>query len=310
MRVASLLASSTEMLCLLGAAEDLVAISHECDYPLQILDRPRVTRTRIDAAQSSGQIDDQVRRLLAAGEPLYEVDAAALSELAPDLIVTQAQCDVCAVDYDDVVALVERTPALRPARVVALNPRSLADVLADLQSLGEATGRPQQAEQAVAELQNRIGLIEARSQSLPAEARPRVACLEWLDPPMLAGNWTPELVRLAGGVQPLLADGRHSETTSWESIVRYDPQVVIVMPCGFDLERARREAALLPGIAGWSSLSAVQAGRVFAVDGNALFNRSGPRLVDSLELLAGLLHPRLFPLPPHSAGRAWQALAT
>jgi iron complex transport system substrate-binding protein len=232
--------------------------------------------------------------------------------LRPDLIVTQAQCDVCAIRYDDVAALVEREPTLRGVPLVALNPLRLDDIFADVLRLGAATDRGAAAERYVADLRRRVEAVRARTGGLPPEQRRRTACLEWIDPPMIAANWTPELVDLAGGTQPLAIAGRHSTYTPWDAIRAFDPEVIVIMPCGFDLSRTIDEAAVLRNFPGWRELGAVRAGTVYAVDGNALFNRSGPRIVDSLELLAKLIHPELHGIAPSDPGEApwWRRFAT
>jgi iron complex transport system substrate-binding protein len=296
-RIASLISSATEMLYALGLGDRVVAVSHECDYPAAVRTRPRATRTTIAPEASSGQIDEQVRRLIEQGRPLYEIDRALLTELRPDLIVTQAQCDVCAVRYADVLDAVRDTPELKHAQVVALNPQSLEDVLADLVRLGEAAGCPEAAAACVMQLRQRVAAVECRTLPLTPEQRPRVACIEWISPLMIAGNWMPQLIELAGGQQSLAQAGRHSGYISWNVVRQFDPQVIVVSPCGFDLPRTLAEIPPLSRLDGWNDLSAVREGRVFALDGNAYFNRSGPRLVDSLQLLAHALHPELFKPP-------------
>ncbi len=308
-RIASLLASGTEILYGLGLGDRVVAVSHECDYPAEIAGKPRVTVSHV-AAATSGAIDDQVRQKLAAGEPLYGIDEAQLVELAPDLIVTQAQCDVCAVKYEDVLSLVRSHVALKDTRVVALNPMTLDDIFADVLRVGDATHARPAGEVYVQNLERRVAAVRDKTILLRPDQRPRVAAVEWIDPLMLAANWMPQLIELAGGLQPLDAAGRHSTYSSWSDVVRFDPQVVLVMPCGFDLARAIAESSTLAQQPGWSELNAVQMGRVYAVDGNAYFNRSGPRIVDSLEILAGLLHPEIFGWPAESKGGVpvWQSL--
>jgi iron complex transport system substrate-binding protein len=309
-RIASLLASGTEILYGLGLGDRVVAVSHECDFPAAALGKPRVTTSHV-AAPTSVQIDTQVREMLASGQALYSIDAAKLVELAPDLIVTQAQCDVCAVKYEDVLALVRDEPVLHDTRVVALNPMTLRDIFADIRRVGEATSVPDAAREYVAGLESRVAAIRARTDALSPADRPRVAAIEWIEPLMLAGNWMPELLELAGGTQPIAGHGRHSTYNSWQDVVDFDPQVLLVMPCGFDLARAVAESDALFQQPGWKDLSAVRAGRVFALDGNAYFNRSGPRIVDSLEIVAGLLHPELFDMPVEMRDgiRVWQRLA-
>ncbi|HTU24014.1 MAG TPA: cobalamin-binding protein [Pirellulales bacterium] len=310
MRIASLISSGTELVCELGLEESLVAVSHECDYPPSILGRPRVTRSRIASQASSREIDDQVRSLSASGDSLYEIDVEALVACRPDLIVTQAQCDVCAVRYADVLAAVADHPLLAKSNVLALNPQSLADVADDLDRLGEATGAPVAAERVQAAWRARLAQVEHALADLAASARPRVAMIEWLEPLMLSGNWVPEMVGLAGGRHDLTTPGEHSPYVAWDELLAYDPQAIIVVPCGFDLPRIVSDWKVLTAAPGWRGLSAVRAGRLFAVDGNALFNRPGPRLIDSVEVLAHLLHPQRVPDPAGQRGaRLWARLA-
>jgi iron complex transport system substrate-binding protein len=302
------LASATEMLYALGAGDRVVAVSHECDFPAEATGKPRVTVSHV-AAPSSLAIDDQVRGMLAAGEPLSGIDAAVLVALSPDLIITQAQCDVCAVKYQDVLDLVACEPALRTARVVALNPTTLEEIFADILRVGEAIGRSEAAADYVNSLRARVDAVRSRAMA-PVVERPRTVCIEWIDPLMLAANWMPQLVEWAGGIQSLDAQGRHSTYNSWDEVVRFDPQVLIVMPCGFDLARAVAESDTLKSKPGWSELSAVKSGQIYAVDGNAYFNRSGPRIVDSVEILAGLIHPERFGLPAEviTGTAVWRSL--
>lgn len=296
-RIVSLLSSATEMLYALGLGEQVVAVSHECDWPPDAAGKPRATFSRVDSTAASGAIDEQVRQMLAQGQPLYGVDAALLARLRPELIVTQAQCDVCAVRYADVVDLVARTPELAPTRVVALNPMSLDDVLGDIGRIAEAAGVTERGAVYVASLRCRIEAVADQTQRLTVAQRPRTALIEWTEPLMLSGNWMPELLELAGGVCPLTAARRHSEYVDWQRLAEFDPQAIVVAPCGFDLARSIEEARTLPARPEWSRMAAVRSGRVYVVDGNAYFNRSGPRLVDSLEMLAHLLHPQVIGRP-------------
>jgi iron complex transport system substrate-binding protein len=309
-RIVSLISSATEILYLLDLGQRVVGVSHECDYPPEVAARPRLTRSLVESAASSRAIDDQVRTLAGEQAALYEIDVAALAELRPDLIITQAQCDVCAVRYQDVIDAVRETPALHHAQVLALNPSSLADVLADMARIGEAAGRQTVARSAVAALEARVNAVRERTAKLSPDRRPRVACLEWIDPPMLAANWMPQLIRFAGGDPGRAVSGGHSTYAEWHQIGEFDPQVVVILPCGFDLQRTIVEAQVLPNVPGWSALSAVRTGRVFAADGSAYFNRSGPRLVDSLEILAHLFHPQLFPPPLEPPQQAWRRLVS
>jgi iron complex transport system substrate-binding protein len=247
--------------------------------------------------------------MLASGETLYGIDAALLAELQPDLIVTQAQCDVCAVRYADVVDLVSSTLELANTKVVALNPMSLTDVLADIRRVAEAAGVAARGEEVVAQLSHRIAKIQRATECLSPGQRPRTALIEWTNPIMLAGNWMPELLELAGGQCALTTAGRHSGYIAWDKIVAFDPEVIVVAPCGFDLPRSLEEAASLPALPAWKNLSAVRNRRVYVADGNAYFNRSGPRLVDSLEILAHLLHPERVSPPTwsHNQSPPWQS---
>jgi iron complex transport system substrate-binding protein len=293
-RIVSLLSSATEMLYALGLGDRVAAISHECDYPPEAIGKPRATVCRIDAAAPSGEIDRQVRSRMEAGLPLYEVDRELLARLKPDLIVTQAQCDVCAVRYEDVVETVQCLPELSGAEIVALNPASLDDILNDILRVGEAAGRAEHAAGYVASLRSRVDRVRQKTQAVPPGQKPKVACIEWVEPLMLAGNWMPELLQIAGAAPGITSSGP-SHYHRWQEVVEYQPEVLIIMPCGFDARRAAAEAAALTKLPGWSDLPAVRHGRVFAVDANAYFNRPGPRIVESLELLAHLIHPERTP---------------
>jgi iron complex transport system substrate-binding protein len=308
-RIASLLPSATEILWALGVADRVVAVSHECDFPADVATRPRATRSLVDSAQDSRQIDDQVQGRVAAGQSLYELDAELLRRLTPELIVTQAQCDVCAVRLADVQALVDTAPELAGAQVLALQPAGLKDVFSDILSIGRSVGAEAAAEQYVGELRARIAAVQQRTDGLSADRRPRVACIEWTEPLMTAGNWVPELISLAGGQSCLAEAAMHSGYVSWEQVRACQPEVVIVAPCGFDLQRTMEEAAALKVLPGWYDMPAVLSGRCHAVDGNAYLNRSGPRLVESLEILAHLIQPKLF-APPEPADSNTPAFAS
>jgi iron complex transport system substrate-binding protein len=308
-RIVSLISSATEILYGIGVGDRVVGVSHECDYPPQVVGKPRVTRSHVNAESSSREIDDQVRAISGSGAPLYEIDVDLLATLAPDLIVTQAQCDVCAVRYADVLEAVRGRPELAATQVVALNPTSLADVFDGIVRVGKAAGALEHAEGFRDTLLRRGGAITNLTYTLAKNQRPRVACVEWIEPLMLAANWTPEIVELAGGEHALTQGGVHSSYSSWSELVEYDPQVIIVMPCGFDLPRTLVEANTLTQMPGWDAINAVRSGRVWAVDGSAYFNRCGPRLVDSLEILAHLLHPDSIAPPTRvDAASAWRRL--
>ncbi len=302
-RIVSLLPAATEMVCALGAGNRLVGRSHECDFPEEVARVPAITSARVDSGQPSAAIEAAVQAQRTVGQSLYQVDAAKLRELRPDLIITQAQCDVCAVSPADVELALADWPGPRP-EVLTLAPTRLADLWTDLRRLGMALGLPDEGRAAIAPFKARVVAIIEKVALLPKH--PGVACLEWLDPLMGAGNWIPELVALAGG-HPLLGEaGKHSDWITWENLVLQNPTVIVALPCGFDLARTRRELAPLATRPEWPTLRAVKTRRVYIADGNAYFNRPGPRLVDSLELLAELLHPELFPQPRYR-GTGWEA---
>jgi iron complex transport system substrate-binding protein len=310
MRIISLLASATETLFALGVGQQVLAVSHECDYPPETVTLPRATRSLVDSSRPSAAIDEQVKSWAASGAALYDIDRALLRELRPDLIVTQAQCDVCAVRYADVVDFIKSEPALRHTQVLGLNPNSLDDVLNDVLHVGATCGVRLAAERYVAELNGRLEAVARRAASLVDREPPTVVILEWLDPLMTAGNWTPQLVETAGGRALLAEAGRHSEYVAWDDVVAADPDVLIACPCGFGLQRTLVEVEPLCRRPEWPKLQAVQNGCAFALDGNAYLNRSGPRLVDTLELLAHWLGPESGPPPggEPAEGRAWRRL--
>ncbi|HXM56770.1 MAG TPA: ABC transporter substrate-binding protein [Candidatus Dormibacteraeota bacterium] len=281
MRIASLVPSATEMLFALGLGDGVVAVTHECDHPPAALERPHVTRSVIPAGLSTAEIDRAVRERTERGEALYELDAARLATLAPDLVVTQAVCEVCAVSYDDVVAVAARLPT-RP-RVLSLDPSTLGDVLADVGRLAEAAGAAGAGAALARDAEARLTDVR---EAVAGARRPRVLALEWLAPPFVGGHWVPEMIELAGGEDVLGRPGDRSRTATWEELGASRPDVVVVMPCGYDAPGARDEAR-----AHRAELAALGAGAVHAVDAAAYFSRPGPRLVDGVELLAHLLHP-------------------
>jgi iron complex transport system substrate-binding protein len=291
MRIVSLVPSATEMLFALGLGSDLIAVTHECDYPPAARELPRVTRDVLPAGLTSAQIDAAVKQRTLAGESIYELDAEMLQDLRPDLIVTQALCSVCAVSYDDVRAVADRIDS--QPRVVSLDPHTIGEVLDDARTLAQATDSTDAAAELVHEAAARIDRIRL---AVRGARRPRVVALEWLDPPFVAGHWTPQLIEYAGGDDMLGLAGENSEERSWEEIRASRPDIVIVMPCGYDAQIAHREAEMHR-----DQLATVGAGEVVAVDAAAYFSRPGPRIVDGLELLAGILHPELFPDAPGEA---------
>lgn len=303
-RVISLLPAATEMVCLLEAQDRLVGRSHECDFPEAIRRIPAVTSTSVDSRASGSAIQGQVQESLQRGQPLFQLGAPRIRKLRPDLILTQGQCAVCAVSADELEAVLSEWSGPRP-EVLSLSPARFADLWTDLRRVGAALGLPDEGRFAVTALKTR--LVNTLQQVADVEVRPRVACLEWLDPLMGAGNWIPELVELAGGIPVCGTAGRHSGWLSWKDLESAAPEVIVAMPCGFDLGRSLSEVARLAGRAEWTRLDAVQSGRVFAADGNACFNRPGPRLVDSVEILAEILHPDRFPKPTHR-NRGWSVV--
>ena len=291
MRIASLLPGTTEIVCALGLGEHLVAVTHECDYPPEVRTLPVVTRSLLDLPEtaSSSDIDTAIRERTRSDLSIYQLDMELLSALQPDIILTQALCDVCAVPLRQVEAAV----ADAATQVLSFEPTDLAGIFGTIKAIGRALGVSERAAQLVNDLTLRVERV--RTTAAQASHRPRVLGIEWLNPVFSAGHWVPELIAIAGGQSVLAAAGERSRQLSWPDVIAAAPEVIILMPCGFTLERTLAEAtALLPQRAGWSALPAVRTGNVFAVDANAYFSRPGPRIVDSLELLATLIHPELF----------------
>jgi iron complex transport system substrate-binding protein len=290
-RVASLLPSATEIVCAVGAEAELVGISHECDFPESVRHLPALTRARLRPVRSSREVDREVRSVLQEALAVYEIDLARLEEARPDVIVTQDLCDVCAVSFNDVCAA---TAALvhQPIRIVNLHPSHLDDIWVDVARVAEALGRATESAGVVTDLQARTSEITGRSIARPE--RPRVVSIEWLDPVMLGGMWMPELIERAGGVPLVTRPGDHAPTLTRDALCALAPDVVLIKPCGFALERTIEEISLLRTALPWESWPAVQEGRVYVADGNAYFNRPGPRIVESLEILAACLHPEAF----------------
>jgi iron complex transport system substrate-binding protein len=302
-RIVSLIASATEIVCALGFEGDLVGRSHECDYPPAVRRLPVCTEPKFDVHGSSRQIDERVKAIVQDGLSVYRVDAATLDQLRPDVIITQTQCEVCAVSLRDVEQAVSQTVGSRP-RIVSLAPNALADVWQDIQRVADALGAADRGRRLVAHLQERTAAVADRAGRLPA--KPTVACIEWIDPLMAAGNWMPELVAMAGGVNLFGEAGKHAPWMTWEQLRERDPEVIVVLPCGHDIGRSRQDLPALTGRPGWAELRAVRAGRVAVADGNQYFNRPGPRLVESLEILAEILHPEVFRFGHQ--GNGWQPL--
>ncbi|HET9575994.1 MAG TPA: cobalamin-binding protein [Nitrospira sp.] len=291
MRIVSLLPSATEMICALGLEDQLVGVTHECDYPPSVRRLPKVTHTRLPSDASSGEIDRLVREQLKTTRSLYSLDLPLLNDLRPDLIVTQSLCQVCAVAQDEVQAALSQLPG-KPC-VINLEPQSLEGMFDALRHVASAAGVS--AEERIRSLRARVHAVAARSARLTR--RPRVALLEWLDPPFSCGHWSPELVRVAGGIEGLGEEGQPSRRLRWAEILAWQPEVVFIACCGMNVERTLRDLAGIQSVSGWRELLTVSSRRVHVVDGSQYFSRPGPRLVDSLELLAHALHPDLHPLP-------------
>ena len=294
MRICSLLPSATEILYALGLGDSVVGVTHECDFPSDAAKKPALIRPRVDPHAAAFEIDRQVSELVARGESIYAVDAELLGSLAPDLIVTQDLCHVCAASPDDLATALTRLPKM--PRVLALTPHSLRDVWDDVRKIGDATQRRREAQALSITLEQKVAAIEAKAAQ--AKTRPRVLCVEWLDPYYVGGHWVPEMVAKAGGRDVLGRAGEPSFRVTGEEIVETGAEIVIVMPCGFGVERAASEyrAAKFPD--GWLDLPAVREGRVFALDANSYSARPGPRLAEGVAILAHIFHPDLFPTPP------------
>lgn len=301
MRVCSLLPSTTEIAFALGLGDQIVGVTHECDYPPEAKKKPVVVHSAIDSCRlTSSEIDQQVGELLQAGKNLYMIDDQAFKTAAPDVILTQGLCDVCALDYNDVVKAAQCLP--HTPTIVSLIPHCLADVLDDILRVGEATQRHRKAETLVLDLKRRVEAV--RQHGARFLSGPRVACIEWFDPIYAAGHWIPEMVELAGASDGLGRKGEPSAKIQWTQVLKFQPDIIVLMPCGFDVPRTMQESTLLQKLDGWSEIPAVKAGKVFAVNGHAYFSRPGPRLVDGLEILAQIVHPEIFPWnPPPDAVR-------
>jgi iron complex transport system substrate-binding protein len=291
MRIVSLVPHATELLFALGLGPEVVGVTHECDHPAAALKLPHVTRDVLPSGLSAGEIDAAVRERTLEGEAIYELDRQTLAALAPDLIVTQALCPVCAVSYEEVAEIAKTLPGT--PKVIALDPKTLGETLGDVRTIAEATGR---RDEGVEMIQDSAGRIDRVKLAVRAQPRPRVAAIEWLDPVFVAGHWTPQLIELAGGEDVLGLPGEPSLTVRWETVAAAQPEVVVVMPCGYDAPRAAEEALTFA-----AELAALNARRVVAVDASSYFSRPGPRLTDGVELLAHILHPEQVPEPPAGA---------
>jgi iron complex transport system substrate-binding protein len=287
-RIVSLVPSATELCFELDLRDEVIGVTHECDYPPEVLDLPKVTKDRLSPGLSQAEIDEAVRAQTTGGDSIYELDEDAVRELEPDLIITQQVCAVCAVEYQDVVALAQTMP--KQPDVISLDPTTLGEVLADVRTIASATDRVEEGADFIREASGRIDRIR---QAVRDAGRPTVAAVEWFDPVYVAGHWTPQLVDYAGGQDILGNPGEHSEVSSWEMVAAARPDLLVLMPCGYDAERSATEAEPFA-----EQIASVGASRVVAADAAAYFSRPGPRLLDGLELLGHLLHPDLVPEPP------------
>jgi iron complex transport system substrate-binding protein len=295
MRIVSLLPAATEICFALGLGNDLVGVSPECDFPAAATVIPRVSRSLLDYEdKTSAETSAMVGKRLAAGHPLYKVDEKGLREARPDVIVTQGLCEVCAPIAEDVRAVANRLP--KKPRIVTLDPHSLKDVLEDLERVGKACGAPVPARTVVDELRERIERVAFLAARV--SDRPRTVCLEWLDPLFAAGHWVPEMVELAGGQDVLAKRGEPSRRVEPKDVVKATPEVAVLVPCGFDLDRSLKETPTLTRQSWWSDLPAARQDRVWVADGSSYFSRPGPRLVSGLDILAHILHPEIFPRAP------------
>ena len=290
-KIISLLPAATEILYALSLSENLVAISHECDYPESLKSLPVCTSSRIDPSAGSLQIDTAVKETLSKAISLYNVDTDLITRLQPDVIITQSQCNVCAVSLTEVESQLADL-LNKDVSVISLEPQTLQDIISDIRRIGNELQRTEQAETLIEELEERIDIIRHKLKFI--ENKPSIACIEWLSPIMLAGNWTPGLVDIAGGRAILVEEGKHSPFIGFDQIKDTNPEIIIIMPCGFSIERSLKEMSLLLDLPGWNELEAVKNNRIYIADGNQYFNRSGPRIVDSIEILAEIIHPKQF----------------
>jgi iron complex transport system substrate-binding protein len=301
LRIVSLIASASEIVDSLGLSRYQVGRSHECDFPPEILTLPVCTEPAFPTEGSSAEIDQRVKQRLADALSVYEVSRELLDALQPTHVITQTQCRVCAVSLEDVERALIGWVTSRP-KLVALEPNALADVWSDIRRVATACGVANRGDEVVADLQARMQRISERARA--AKSCPKVACIEWHEPLMAAGNWVPELIEMAGGVNLFGQAGAHSPWMTWKQLMDADPDVIITMPCGFDLNRTSAEMYWLTERPEWRKLRAVEIGQVYLADGNQYFNRPGPRLVDSLQILAEILHPEAF--EPTHEGLAWR----
>jgi iron complex transport system substrate-binding protein len=291
-RIVSLLPAATEIVAALGLMDRVVGVSHECDFPEEANARPRITHCPLhNAGLMSGDVDQWVRRALRDNGTIYTIDDLLLRELCPDVILTQKLCDVCAVGYGTIARLAETLPGA--PQVVNLEPTSLTDIFDDIRRVAEACGVPERARSLIAGLSERVGAVRLRADRI--SHRPRCFLMEWVEPPFCSGHWGPELMEIAGGCDSLGRMHKPSSQVNWQEVIDIRPEIIVLALCGYDIDRARRDYKLLQSLPGFDSLPAAHHGEIYLVDASAYFARPGPRVVDSLEILAGILHPREFP---------------
>lgn len=290
-KILSLLPAATEIVCALGLQDQLVGRSHECDYPPEVRQLPVCSEARFLPGDDSAAIDRQVRQILSDALSVYTVNEELIRQLNPDVIITQTQCEVCAVSERDVEDALKDVLG-KEAEIISLSPSLLSDIFTEIRAVAAKLEVPDRGDELLGEINGRIDII--RHKLKYTERKPSVACIEWLSPLMTAGNWTPEIVGIAGGEPVLAAAGEHSSYTGFNSIRAADPELILIIPCGFSIMRTMKEMHLLLDLPGWNELDAVKNNRVFIADGNQYFNRSGTRIIDSIEILAEIIHPKLF----------------
>jgi iron complex transport system substrate-binding protein len=290
-KIISLLPAATEIVCALGLEDSLIGRSHECDFPASVKLLPVCSDANIPDNLGSAAIDQKVKELLYDALSIYTVNREKIKELAPDVVITQAQCEVCAVSLKEVEEALENYLD-KEARIISLQPNQLSDVFEDIRKVASALNVTQSGERLIEDLTERVDIIRHKLKFI--DTKPTVACIEWLEPLMVSGNWVPEMVSIAGGTSILAEAGKHSPFVKWEDIQQSDPDIILVMPCGFSVERTMKEIDLLLQRPGFAELKAVKNNRLYIADGNQYFNRSGPRIVDSIEILAEIIHPKQF----------------
>jgi iron complex transport system substrate-binding protein len=290
-KIVSLLPAATEIVCALGLEQNLVGRSHECDFPESVKKLPICSEANFPDNLSSAAIDVKVKEILADALSVYTVKRDVIKKLAPDVVITQAQCEVCAVSLKEVEEALE-SYLDKDARIISFQPNSLDDIFNDIKTVAAALNVADKGYTVIEELQERVDIVRHKLKF--SESKPTVACIEWLEPMMLSGNWVPGLVSIAGGINVLTEPGKHSPYVQWDDIRLQEPEVIIVMPCGFSIERTLKEVDVLLQLPGFNQMKAVKNNRVYIADGNQYFNRPGPRIVDSIEILAEIIHPKQF----------------